>query len=140
MATDIETLIAVIKELSAKLAPLGQFVDQWTLREQRPGLYNKFSVATPFRPFANQTIVMPITAANTVSDSLTDGFYHLTVTADCFISLNTPANINGAGTTTISSYPLFAGLVYGPVRLSRQDKINLIALVAGGFLFISQVE
>lgn len=140
MATDAETLVTAINKLNSLLAPLGKFVDAWTQREQRPGLYNKFPVATPFRPHANQTIVMPITAANTVSDSLNDGFYHLAATNDCFISLNQPANINGAGTTTISSYPLFAGLVYGPVRMTRQDKINLIALAAAGFLFISQVE
>lgn len=140
MATDTETLTAAIKELSAKLTPLGQFVDQWQMRERSPGLYSKFAVASPFRPFANQCHILHVTPVNVVSDHLSNGFYHLMATVNCFIALNNPANVNGAGTNTISSYPIVANLVYGPFRIADQDKLNAIGIGVDGFLYFCPVE
>jgi hypothetical protein len=133
MADPVQTLNEKLDKLIAALAPLNQFVDQWTLREQRPGMYNKFPVALPFRPAGqNSTVILALGVAD-VSANLEVGLYDITADADCFFALNAIARLDGG-------YPLRAGLVYGGLRISAQDVLHIIAAAAGGNVYFSKVE
>lgn len=134
MATDAEVLKIAVDKLTNVLQPLGKMVDAWVQREQRPGLYTKIPVATPFRPFENACEVIAILAAGSSSRSMDDGLYDIIATADCFFSIGQkPALVAGG-------YPILARLVYGPVRLARQDIINVIATIDGGTFYLCKVE
>lgn len=134
MATDVKALTSALEKLSAKLAPLAQFVDQWTLREQRPGLYQKFPVALPFRPARpNNSIIIAIGLADAFVSVSEPGLYDVTADNDCFLALNAQARTDGG-------YLLRGGLVYGALRISSQDTVHIIGAAAGGNVYLTLTE
>lgn len=134
MATDAEILTAAVDKLTRVLQPFGKMVDAWVQREQRPGLYTKIPVATPFRPFENACEVIAILAAGASSRSMDEGLYDIIATADCFFSIGQkPALVVGG-------YPILSRLIYGPLRLARQDIVNVIATADGGTFSLCKVE
>lgn len=130
---DIETLIKTIENLALKIAPLSQFADQWMQREQRPGLYNKFPVAAPFRPKPNQCRVVALAVADTVVTNLEPGLYDLTADNDCFIALNAQAQANGG-------YMIRGGLAYGSLRIAPHDTFHVVCPAGAGSLYLCPVE
>ena len=124
MADPIQALTDKLDALISALAPLTKFVDEWTLKEQRPGQYRKLPAAQPWRPFANRCEIIAIGVADAFSNSLSVGYYHIIADSNCFIALNAQAEASG--------YPVIANLVYGPIRISDQDVLHVIANGAGG--------